>query len=56
MALSEENMQCSTVLNKKLVEDVIDKIAKANMRTRSTEIAYMVNEYLKSKGLLPEDN
>lgn len=55
VAVSNDNLQCTTYLNKEVAK-VVDNLAKANMRTRSTEIAYMVHEYLKSKGLLPKDN
>jgi len=51
MAVSEENKPCSTYLNRDIVK-IVDKLAKVNIRTRSTQIAYMVNEYLKSNGYL----
>jgi len=55
MSLSKNNMQCSTVLKRKVVNK-IDEIAKLSMRTRSLEIAYMVQEYMLEHNLLKEDD
>jgi metal-responsive CopG/Arc/MetJ family transcriptional regulator len=48
MSISKDSVQCATVLSKSMVE-AVDKLAKNNLRTRSSQIAYIIQEYFSMR-------
>lgn len=54
MPISESKLQCTAILKKSVVE-VIDVLAEESLRSRSTQIAYILHEYLREHSLMPED-
>lgn len=49
MGISKDNIACTAYLNKDIVE-IIDKLASDNLRTRSTQVSYMLQKYLEMSG------
>lgn len=48
MAIKKDNIQVYVTLPKELVE-VIDEEARKNLRSRSKQIAYIIQQYYKAK-------